>query len=389
MSRFWGKWLLPFILLTGLGALAVFLGLPRQNNQVEARVIGLPAGGAGDFARVEGPRELVFPRDHGAHPDYQTEWWYYTGNLAADNGRRFGFQLTFFRRAVLPVAERVERESAWATEQVYMAHFTLTDVGGQKFQAFERLERGAGGLAGAQGDPFYQVWLRDWSVEQVSPDRYHLRASEEGVDLDLMLTDRKGPVLQGNQGYSQKGPEEGNASIYFSQTRLEAEGTVRVGIYQYPVIGFSWMDHEYSTSALSAGQVGWDWFSIQMDDGSELMMFHIRRADGSVDPFSSGTWIAPDGSTQKLSRDDFQIEVLDTWTSPRSGGEYPSGWQVSIPALDLNLRIEPLLQDQELDVSYRYWEGAVEILGEREGRSLTGYGYVELTGYARSMEGEF
>jgi predicted secreted hydrolase len=350
-----------------------------------------PAGNPGDpadFSRAEKLRSFRFPEDHGPHPDYQTEWWYYTGNLATAGGRQFGYQLTFFRRAILPMKELPDRASAWATGQVYMAHFALIDIGGERFNAFERLSRGAAGLAGAQADP-YQVWLENWSVVETGPDRYRLAASQEGLALDLLLTDLKGPVLQGDQGYSRKGPEPGNASYYYSLTRLESTGQVQVGPDRYEVSGLSWMDHEWSTSALSEGQTGWDWFSIQMDDGSELMVFQIRREDGSIDAFSSGTLILPDGKSVQLSSDDFQIEALATWRSPRSEATYPARWQVRVPAQGLALEATPRLADQELSVSYDYWEGAVQVVGERGGKAVAGSGYVELTGYAKPMTGEF
>ena len=235
-------------------------------------MLSLPAA-SGEFERVTGPMDLQFPRDHGAHPDTQTEWWYATGNLDGPDGERYGFQLTFFRRALLGVDLREARGSAWGADQVYMAHFTLTDRENQQFYAYERLERGAVGLAGATGEGGMDVWLHDWKVMQTGADHYQLTAAEGGVRLELEMKDRKGPVLQGDRGYSRKGPEEGNASTYISQTRLETVGTLAIDGRQMQVQGLSWMDHEFSTSALSPGQIGWDWFSIQLDDGSELMMY--------------------------------------------------------------------------------------------------------------------
>jgi predicted secreted hydrolase len=320
--------------------------------------------------------------------DYQTEWWYYTGNLVAGGGQRFGYQLTFFRRALAPPTLRTERESAWATDQVYMAHFALTDVDGRSHRAFERFARGAAGLAGAQAAP-YQVWLEDWRVEEEAPGVTRMRAAQEGLALDLTLVDRKDPILHGNRGYSPKGPQPGNASYYYSLTRLETSGTVQVGDASYQVSGLSWMDHEWSTSGLAADQVGWDWFSVQLDDGSELMVFQLRKADGSIDPFSSGTYVAADGSTRPLARDAFEIRVEDTWRSPHTGAIYPARWTVAVPAVDLVLEIEPYLADQEMNVSYSYWEGAVQVEGERAGQVIRGNGYVEMTGYAGSMQGQF
>ena len=362
--------------LIGIGLLPVFVGIlllvfQREEPQVRARLVAgtdeAPQDRSAGYLRVEGPTDLIFPADQGPHPDYQTEWWYYTGNLVTDGGQGFGYQLTFFRRALAPPQLRTERESAWATNQVYMAHLAFTDVVGGNHQAYERFARGAAGLSGAQAAP-YQVWLEDWRVEEVEPGVTRLRAAQESLALDLVLIDRKGPILQGDRGYSPKGPQLGNASYYYSFTRLETSGTVKVADAVYAVSGLSWMDHEWSTSALGADQVGWDWFSIQLDDGSELMVFQLRKADGSIDPISSGIFIAPDGSTRHLGRGEFEIRVKDTWRSPHTGATYPARWTVLVPAVDLELEIEPYLADQELTVSYAYWEGAVRVEGERAGR---------------------
>jgi predicted secreted hydrolase len=216
-----------------------------------------------------------------------------------------------------------------------------------------------------------------------------LSAQNEGLAIELTLADGKGPVAHGEAGYSQKGPDPGNASHYYSQTRLLAEGSIQIGDEAFEVSGQGWSDHEYSTSVLSAGQVGWDWFAIQLDDGSEVMMYIIRRADGSIDPFSSGTLIAPDGSTQALAREDFAIQAHDLWRSPHSGAEYPLGWTVSIPSAGLQLELSPYLLDQELNLSTIYWEGAVQISGSRDGHLIGGMGYVEMTGYAEPFNGDF
>ena len=372
---------------------ASVVGTTRENQAAGQETAG--------FQRALGPKPLVFPQDFGPHPNYQTEWWYYTGNLDDQDGHHFGYQLTFFRRALLPEDKIPQRASDWATSQVYMAHFALTDVSGQRYQAVERLSRGAVGLAGAQGNP-YQVWLQDWQVTATGPENYQITArasSQDGLPfaIDLAMIDIKRPILQGDQGFSQKGPEPGQASYYISQTRLETSGSVRVGEKVYKVIGYSWMDHEYSTSALSENQIGWDWFAIQFepvqsgapDQMNELMVFQIRRDDGSVDPYSSGTLIDPQGKAISLQKDQFQIEILETWQSPHSGATYPAGWIVRVPEANLELTITPYLADQELNVSYAYWEGAVKINGNFAGLPVTGSGYVELTGYSGSMGGEF
>jgi len=269
-----------------------------------------------------------------------------------------------------------------------MGHFALSDITAKKHDAFERFTRGAAGLSGAQAEP-YQVWLENWEVVQRASGAFQMRAEQDGIALDLVLNDKKGVIFHGMDGYSQKGPDAGNASYYFSQTRLASNGVVTVDGEQFLVTGWSWMDHEFSTSALSAGQVGWDWFSLQLDDGTDLMMFQIRRDDGSIDPFSSGTVITPEGETFHLDRDQFEIQVSDTWKSPHSGAEYPSAWTLRVQSINLVLEIQPYMADQEMNVSYAYWEGAVGVRGTMDEISVTGNGYIEMTGYAASMEGEF
>jgi predicted secreted hydrolase len=383
-----------WLIVSGL-IFASLLLLPLARPQKSARQAGsvvlAAAPQISGFARASGPQPLVFPRDLGPHPEYQTEWWYYTGNLQTASGRHFGYQFTIFRRALLPQAQLSPRPSQWQTTQVFMGHFALTDSRLGQHHAFERFARGAAGVAGAQADP-YLVWLDDWSVELVGGDPgrgvYRLRAAQDGIAIDLELKDLKGVVLHGDQGYSQKGPDPGNASYYYSQTRLETLGTVQVDGETFPVQGASWKDHEYGTSALSADQVGWDWFALQLDDGAELKVFYIRNSDGSIDTFSSGSFIDARGTLHRLGRDDFEILVSDTWTSPETGAVYPSRWTVRVPAYQIELQLTPTVADQELNVSYDYWEGAVRITGSCLGSAVTGWGYVEMTGYARSMAGE-
>jgi predicted secreted hydrolase len=380
------------LIIVGLLGLGVFgfiaVRSTAKPEATQSRIVAGSTGSIEGYARVGGPREMVFPQDAGPHDEYQTEWWYYTGNLETAEGRHFGYQLTFFRRALLPEDQQVARESDLATTQIYFAHFALTDVSGGGFHAFERFSRGAGGLAGAEASP-YRVWLEDWQVTQKDDGVYSLRAAQDDLSITIDFVDQKGPVLQGDRGYSPKGPNPGNASIYYSLTRLESSGSVSVDGRTYEVSGLSWMDHEFSTSALGPGQVGWDWFSIQLDDGSELMVFQLRRDDGSVDPYSGGTYIAADGTVTSLKREDFTLTPQGTWRSPRSGGVYPGGWNVSVPSLALTLRVDPYVADQELNVSFAYWEGAVRITGEKEGNEVEGSGYLEMTGYAASMEGQF
>lgn len=340
------------------------------------------------FAQATEPNAVRFPADLGAHPAYQTEWWYYTGNLETAVGRQFGYQFTIFRRALTPTEplEMDNEQSDWRTNQVYLAHFTVSDIGAGDFYPHERFSRGAAGLAGAQAEP-YRVWLENWSVEEVSPGVVRLLADAGDVALDLALRQSLPPVLHGEGGLSPKGSQPGNASYYYSLVQQPTSGTVRVGSDSFDVTGLSWKDHEYSTSALSSGAVGWDWFSIQLDDGSALMFFEIRNADGSLEAFSSGSYIAPDGAVTPLALGDWELTVTDTWTSDVSGAEYPAGWEIAVPDFGIELSGRPLLPNQELNVSTVYWEGAVGYTGTVNGRPVTAKGYVEMTGYSGSMNG--
>jgi predicted secreted hydrolase len=336
----------------------------------------------GGFARATEPRAFAFPRDHGPHPAYRNEWWYVTGNLRDEAGRRYGFQVTFFRIGLVPGA--VERPSAWAANQVWMAHFAVTDVAGERFHDFERFARdGDIGLAGASSDPV-EVWLEDWRLERRDDGTWRLRASAEGVALDLDLAPRKAPVLQGDAGLSQKSDEPGNASYYYSMTRIAADGTLTLDGAGREVGGTAWLDREWSTSALGPDQAGWDWFALQLDDGSDIMFYRLRRTDGSTDRHSAGIVVAPDGTTRYLAREDVALEVVDRWTSPR-GGTYPARWRIEVAGLDAPLTVAPVMPNQELHGVVRYWEGAVDVL--REG-SPVGQGYVELTGYAEDNEAD-
>jgi predicted secreted hydrolase len=325
------------------------------------------------FKRAALPRDFKFPEDFGPHPEYQTEWWYYTGNLADSAGRDFGYQLTFFRRALSSF--QINRESKWASNQIYFAHFALSDIENGEFYSSERWSRSALGLAGAETMPF-RVWIDNWSV-QGEGKSFKLKANDSSISLDLLLIPVKPPVLQGDKGLSQKSQEPGNASYYFSQTRIDTSGRIIIDGQEFEVRGLSWIDREWSTSALGENQEGWDWFSIQLNDGREIMLYQLRLKDGGIDPLSSGSIVNKNGDLTPLKAADFEIEVLDTWKSKASGTLYPSKWRISIPKHDIELNVVPLLQDQELLHSFIYWEGAVKISGE----GFSGKGYVELTGY--------
>lgn len=383
-----------FVLVSVLAALAVAVSgfllvtRPRTGTQSTVRFDDSTPPSTAGFERALAPREFAYPVDHGPHLGFQTEWWYYTGNLATEDGRRFGYQLTFFRRGLTPAAP--ERLSDFATNQVYFAHFAITDVAANAHTAAERFSRGAAGLAGATGQPF-AVWLEDWRADALSPDgaAVHLVARQGDLALDLNLRAAKPITAHGDRGLSPKSDVAGNASYYLSYTRMDTTGQFTVGDTQFSVTGESWFDHEWSTSALGAGAIGWDWFSLQLDDGRELMYFQIRREDGSIEPVSGGTLIAADGTTRYLASDEVELEVLATWRSPDSGGLYPSRWRLSIPGEALVLEIEPLMADQEMDVSFVYWEGAVRLSGQSQGAAVAGLGFVELTGYVTSIAGQF
>lgn len=385
IGHFWKVFLIFLMILAGWG-----LAFAKRENVGDSQTgLDLTFDVEGNFARAEAPMEFQFPRDFGSHDDFQTEWWYYTGNLETERGRRFGYQLTIFRRALLPPEKRFERPSEWAVEQVYLAHFAITDVQNDHFYADEKLARGSAGLAGAVGQPYFQVWLEDWWVVQIDKNRFQLSAKSDRADLDLFLTDLKGVVFQGEHGFSRKGEETGNASYYISQTRLLTEGKITIEGQSFDVKGLSWMDHEFSTSALGEDQVGWDWFSLQFDNNHEIMLFTLRKEDGTIDRFSTATLILPDGRTHHFANDEFTVTRIGEWKSPETGAVYPAGWRINIPAISLDLEVHPLIPNQELVLSYIYWEGAVSLRGQLGGEEVNGYGYVELTGYGQSMRGRF
>lgn len=347
----------------------------------------MSGGDTTGFARAVQPRAFSFPADHGPHPEFRIEWWYVTGNVRTIEGRRYGFQLTFFRSAQAPPGGP-ERGSAWAANDVWMAHFAVVDQESRRFHHFERFARGAAGLAGAQASPF-RVWVEDWSIESMGADGQaaatfpvRLRAAAGEVALDLVLNSERAPVLQGDAGLSAKGAEPGNASYYYSITRLPARGRVSIDGDDAEVTGAAWLDREWSTSALGADLVGWDWFALQLDDGHDLMLYQLRRADGSADRFSAGTLIDPEGVVRRLANDEFALEPLEWWESPAGEARYPVRWRARAPAEGLDLTVEAILPQQELTTTVRYWEGAVNVAGRLRGQPARGNGYLEMTGYA-------
>lgn len=338
------------------------------------------------FLVADGSRPLIFPQDFGAHEDFRTEWWYYTGNLQTPQGRHFGFELTIFRIGLVPPTVELPTDSHWYNHSLYFAHFAVSDIASKRFYAFERYSRPGPGLAGAQADP-YHVWLEDWNITERASGVYHLQAAQADVALDLTLNDEMGVVLHGENGYSRKGENPSNASYYYSQPRLRADGFVQIDGVNYLVSGLAWKDHEFSSGALDENQIGWDWFSLQFEDGSALMLFQLRERAGGISSSSSGTFITKDGTPQPIQKNDFEIRVLDEWRSPHTKATYPAAWEIKLKEPNCQLEVHPWMADQELNFStVTYWEGAVHFEGICDnGVPARGNGYIELTGYAGKL----
>ena len=335
------------------------------------------------FTIASAPYHFVFPRDHGAHPAYQSEWWYFTGHLRDRNGRRFGYEVTFFRAAMAPRDPPVRRDqSAWRGAQVYPAHLAITDESGKRFVYYERVTRAALGQGAARVGSL-DVRSGNWSLRGDSPMRLH--AERGGVALDLEQRAHKAPAIHGHDGVSRKAACRSCASHYYSLTDLRTRGTLRYEGHTFGVEGRSWMDHEFGSDELAGDQAGWDWFALQLGDGRELMLYRLRQKDGSITPQSSGSIIDRAGRVRYLALKDFSLEPLAHWRSPHSGGNYPVRWHVTIGAAQLDAILSPVLEDQELaandQAGISYWEGAVRIEDARTHAPL-GRGYVELTGYA-------
>jgi predicted secreted hydrolase len=364
-------------------ALLVFLAAVTLSFRLPAR--GEDKGGFTYQLALPG-RKLSFPADHFSHPNFKTEWWYYTGHLETDSGKRYGYQVTFFRFGLRDRQKEGKDQQPSFTE-LYMAHFALSDVTTKKFIFRERINRGYDNKAGAATDR-YRVWNEDWNVE--GDDKNHrIRVNDRGTELRLSLKSLKPPVLHGQNGLSQKGEGEGRASYYYSFTRMQTDGTLTIGSKKEKVRGLTWMDHEFGSNQLGEDQVGWDWFSIQLDNNTEVMLYLIRRKDGSPDPYSSGTLVKADGTTKHLTLNEFRVEVAERWKSAKSGANYPMKWKVAIPAEEIELEITPAFRDQELitnrSTRVTYWEGAARISGTARRRPVKGDGYVELTGYAGKL----
>ena len=328
-----------------------------------------------------------FPRDHFNHPEFQTEWWYYTGNLKSADGHRFGFELTFFRHGV---DRDPKMTGSWDVRDLYVAHLALSDLDGGKFLHAQRTNRAGPGLAGAS-DADGRIWNGNWQVVW-REGAQELQAVDSRFALRFTMRSVKAPVLNGENGVSQKAPGPGRASHYISLTRLNTDGEIQLAGKTFKVAGSAWMDHEFFTHQMDEDQVGWDWISIQLQDDTELMLFNLRRKDGSIDPYSAGTFVDARGNSTHLRRDEFSLEpAADTWISPTTHAAYPLRWKISVPKFAIALECSTLLRTQELTSSSgflpAYWEGAVNLNGSKGGSQIGGVGYLEMTGYDHPIEG--
>jgi predicted secreted hydrolase len=339
------------------------------------------------WQRAIGPWSWKFPRDHGAHPNFKTEWWYFTGNLQDGQKRPFGYQLTIFRQGIQFTP--AQANSRWAVRDFYFGHFTISDLAADHFHVAERVSRGVLGEAKtAQG--YMDVALGPWTIRQGSGETYHLVAQEPDMAIDFEEHPLKPLVLEGVNGLSQKAEGAGEASYYYSYPRLATSGQLRIGEKSYDVSGLSWFDHEFSTSSLGQDQVGWDWFCLQLENNEEIMLYAMRDKSGAMDPNSEGTWVKADGTSERLAPGSFSIEKKGTWRSPHSGAVYPAGWHILVPGHRADLTISPAMADQELHLTKMgaldYWEGACSIAGSVAGAPVQGVGYTELTGYSGSLQ---
>ncbi len=326
---------------------------------------------------------FAFPRDHASHPDFKTEWWYYSGHLQTEDGQRFGYQLTFFRVGVDP-ALRGDSRSRWAVRDLHLAHFAISDLTHRRFQYWERRSRGALDSAGALTKGF-KVWNGPWEASGDGQVQ-HVTAHVPGYAIDLTLTPTKPPAIHGSNGVSQKAEGLGRASHYYSLTRMTTNGALTFDGKRQTVTGSTWMDHEFGSNQLTASQVGWDWFAIQLTNGVELMLYQLRLTDGRPDPYSSGSLIHPDGRIEHLPFSTFELTPQEVWQSPKNGGRYPVRWRIQVPGQRLDLSVQVAFPDQELDTSgstqVTYWEGSVSVSGTAGNRPIAGVGYLEMTGYA-------
>ena len=360
--------------------LLIFLSACQPADQTESAMTVESILGARDtagFNKAVKIREFNFPRDHGPHPEFKNEWWYITGNLTDPQGQKFGYQITFFRLGMK--TGKSPRKSAWAAEHLWMAHAAVTESGGNKHLSDERFSRDNPGLAGAQWQPF-QVWLDDWQL--ASPDNefpWRLVVNSDSFAFELLLEPLKDIILQGEQGLSRKSETPGNASYYYSMTRLKTTGELIIENKTFNVDGLSWLDREWGTSSLDKEQVGWDWFSLQLNSGEDLMYYQLRDKSGQPHPASQGMWVKNNGDSRTIPLSDIRLKPLDWWRSDK-GERYPVRWEMEYLPEQKKWIIAALVEDQHMNLSFSYWEGAVGIFDYTTGK-LLGSGYLEMTGY--------
>ncbi len=328
---------------------------------------------------------IEFPRDHHAHPGFRTEWWYFTGNLAGPDGGRLGYQLTFFRRGLRPPGSATA-SSAFVRDWFAFGHFAISDLERGQFFHDQKIVRGGFGEAAFPPTGSRVAQIGNWTADRLEDDRWRIAAEAEGFSLELTLRPMRPVVLQGEAGYSQKAAGADQASIYYSLTRLATTGVIQLGDQEIPVEGNSWMDREWATNQLAEDQAGWDWFSLQGEDGSDWMVYQLRKKDGSTDPFSKGLWWPSEGEPTLVRAADFTLTPLRWWRSPDGVARYPLAWRLEMPAAALTIEVEAALDNQELQLNpIRYWEGAVTFRGTRAGQPFNGRGYLEMTGYAGTL----
>lgn len=331
--------------------------------------------------------QYEFPRDHHAHPEFKTEWWYFTGNLFDDKGNRFGYELTFFRQGIVPPGERDPNASRFIVNDLKFAHFAITDGTKQQFEYEQKTSRGAFDEAGFDESKRI-AWIDDWTLSLPGEEAFELTAWKGERTLHLRLHPRKPAAVHGEEGVSVKASGEGHASHYYSLPRLETTGEFVEAGRPRALRGESWFDHEWATNQLAPGEIGWNWLCLQWDDGSELMLYEMRRKDGAADSASSGSWIAADGTVTHLRAGDFVMTPTQSWKSPASSASYPVRWRVAVPSRAIEFEVVPVLEKQELALGpITYWEGAIDATGACNGAPLKGRGYLELTGYAGAMKG--
>lgn len=334
---------------------------------------------AGPAAWALPARTLQFPRDFGSHPDLHTEWWYITGHAKTTAGREFGFQVTFFRSRIEATQDM---RSAFAAKNLVFAHAAITDLEGRVLLHDQRIARAGFGVASAS-EADTDVRIRDWSLVR-KDGSYSARIPAGEFTLDLRFTPTQPVLLQGNAGLSRKGPDEAQASYYYSEPQLKAQGKLMLKGQAFDVDGAAWLDHEWSEALMHPEAVGWDWIGMNLDDGSALTAFHLRRADGSA-LWGGGSFRPRDGAARIFKNDEVRFEALNAWTSPRTQAKYPTQWRVQTPSG--NFEVRALLDDQELDsrgsTGGVYWEGLSDLL-DAQGRRV-GRGYLEMTGYAAPL----